>query len=317
MTEIHFPGTLDFGRRIVATIPKNGDGIDQLFLKFVLPQLPYGLLYKDCCVYDLIDELTLEIGGKKIIELNSRSLRLFDTLKRNINDIKICSKIIDNTVIYPFDLKYFFGKSKTDNAAQLGDNFEGVRLVDLNYHETRLYLKIGNIIDLINIQYVKPNTNQLLGGLSLVGVTIIGHYDNFATKPNAKITQSTCSLYYDNVDMDSNDAKSELTHTFPKFNNETKIALHSHMLNDVKSFVIQLNGVDCIKENMKIYKKMYDYNNNTNLGVNTFIISLTPKLNDIITLRLVFSQPLSKFNMSYAFLVNSDSVYQSGKFNKN
>jgi len=60
----YFESKVMFNAKTKLDVQIQGKGLNQVILKFLLPELPCPLKYKAICVYDLIKKITLRIGGK-------------------------------------------------------------------------------------------------------------------------------------------------------------------------------------------------------------------------------------------------------------
>ena len=80
-----FNGTPGFGKRVSCTISRNGDLVSECYLECLVTIGANGGLRNDYCYYpgeQIIDEITLEIGGQQLDKHNSTYLRIFDELYR-------------------------------------------------------------------------------------------------------------------------------------------------------------------------------------------------------------------------------------------
>lgn len=148
-------GYPDFGSLTCATITKNGLGINQLMLRIVLPDLQSGYQYKKLCIYDLINFIEITVENISI-KLGSVELKMLDNVERDMDKITTCATMINNTIYYPIDLKYFFGKSKsTDHnlISMLPLDFEGIRLVDMKNADVCFFVKFNSIRNIITYDY--------------------------------------------------------------------------------------------------------------------------------------------------------------------
>ena len=79
---IDFDGSADFGKVIVATIPRKGDLINSLILEISLPAIPQTSELGDTSWangigHAMIDYISLEIGGKEIDRQYGEYLHLY------------------------------------------------------------------------------------------------------------------------------------------------------------------------------------------------------------------------------------------------
>jgi hypothetical protein len=62
-----FNGTVDFGRKVSCTVSRNGDLIHKVYLQVTLPALAgTNPIWVDEIGHNLIDEVSIEIGGQQI-----------------------------------------------------------------------------------------------------------------------------------------------------------------------------------------------------------------------------------------------------------
>lgn len=179
--EYVFTGFPTFGKKSYIPIQKIGLGIDKIIFKIVLPKLPNDLKYKKFCVYDLINNITIEIGGSPILTLGSRHLEIFDRIERNFKIIRNHHTVIDNHVVsYLLDLSYFFKESSTNSEYPehlIPMNFKGIRLIDMTYHDVYVYVTFNDIYHLIDANDDIININRdILCKLDFEDATINCHY---------------------------------------------------------------------------------------------------------------------------------------------
>lgn len=139
----YFNGCPTFGKKICCNFIRNGSSIDKIMLNIVLPELPQNVFYKKFCIYDLIRQIDLDIGGSTILRFNSKELEMYDKTQRDFELLTNCCVTSDNQILYPIDLDNFFGSS-------LGKNNQGILLEKLYFHEVRMYIKLGDIKDIID-----------------------------------------------------------------------------------------------------------------------------------------------------------------------
>lgn len=165
LIEQYFSGNCDFGRICRLEICENGEGVDRIVLKFVLPKLPASFSYKPVCVYDLVKEINFTIGGTSIIHFCSNQMKLFDGVIRNVYTIDHCVTLSNNEFLYPIDLGYFFRESQVENGSNnLGNDFRGIRMTDLKNYQKVLTIKLGTIYDIIKGFYHSSNGLSLYSG---------------------------------------------------------------------------------------------------------------------------------------------------------
>jgi len=177
--EQYFAGCVNFGRKSTGSICHNGLGFDQIIFKIDLPKELTICDYKDSfIVYDLINSIEIDIGGQNIISLCSKQLEMLDKVNRNFENIRNCASIIDGAILYPLDLKYFFGKSRSTDPNLTGVlplDFGGIRLVDLDMHEVRVYLKLNTVDKIIDSTTCQLTTEEL-DKLCIYDASMLVHY---------------------------------------------------------------------------------------------------------------------------------------------
>jgi hypothetical protein len=315
--EQFFSSNVNFNQNASGVICCNGLGVDQIIFQFILPELPKDLKYKSFCVYELIRSIEIQIGGQSIIRLHSNELRMMDTAIRNFENIKKCSTTTNNIILYPFDLGYFFKESRSDDAKLTGTlplDFKGIRLVDLDMHEVRVFIDINAIDDII-IENPSFTNYDDLHKLCLVDSSMMVHYVKILNKNlhcylTIKELQNTENTGYSNwlrsffantpsynVQILNTVENPELhqkictwTHETNKLNNQetmvklriippmekmSKVVMYSEKLNKISHFILYLNGHTRIHRNrLDHYKKIYEYNNKITLDDNIFVFDV-------------------------------------------
>lgn len=206
--EQHFSGEVKFGAKCRCYIARNGSGISNLYIKFVLPDLPYGIHYKKILVYDLIKKIKLVIGGETIFKYNSTQLEILDRRNDKYDRImKMCEQK-NGIVFYPVDLSEIFLESNLFSVSVYNDknemkeykysrsnsyannsifasyecnfndsDYHGLRLGNHQYHDVNFFIRIGDIMDLVeysddNYFYIKEKISKL----DLIDASIFCNY---------------------------------------------------------------------------------------------------------------------------------------------
>lgn len=318
--ELFFGGNVDFGRKSVVGITRNGSGLEQLVLNFTFPKLPEGVIYKNFTIYDVIEEVELIIGDNtSIFKFNSTQLKMFDQAERNYSALLKCSSMTNNKMIYPISLHHFFDEAFSaihilipDLICDLPLNYDCLRLIDLDLHEVKFYIKLKQINDNID-KYILGTASTLK--LELTDLTMLACYRDFYDEtlpPYSVETKEYTSSYFSQLsnllygpqeDMQEYTIKKQDiklpkitqqqfgwvsdTETIPKgslnfkykFYNPktdiTKIILHSELLSKVKYLELQVNGKSITdKIDPVVYKKIYTYNEDIELDDNTFVFNV-------------------------------------------
>lgn len=97
-----FQGTADFGKKVTATISRNGDLINHIYLQVQFPALSLGSVYPAAAVpqpasvawtnalmHALVREVSVEVGGQKIDKQYGDWLEVWDELREMI----VCGRV--------------------------------------------------------------------------------------------------------------------------------------------------------------------------------------------------------------------------------
>lgn len=323
LIEQYYSGNLSFGKKACHEICRNGRGIDQMFLHFVLPELPLGVHYKPFIVYDLIKLISIEIGGSQIIEMNSKQLNVFDQTERELQRIKGVSPIVDNKVIYPIDLNMFFGKTKCDEDVKhvLDLDFEGIRMTDLGYNIARFYVTLNNIDKIIvNYETLDLGCQTALSKLELVDATIWSNYVNFnpelPNKPTIKLEQQITKWHHENdLRKDGNETKTFKVKLDQRQGTTTKIIIKSDIIDKMDKILLQLNGRDYMdRMDVKTYKRIYEYNHKVTLPHDILIYDaiIPPQTNTMLCVWL--TEPFEEFSIDFMTNEIVNGTYYNGMF---
>jgi hypothetical protein len=319
--EQFFSGGVTFGRTVVCDISKCGDGIDLIYLKVVLPQLPTDVTYKPYCVYDLISNITLEIGDNQIFNFDSAQLKLFDMINRDTKGFKRSSMTKNNIILYPIDLTYFFKEShceKYENS-NLNLSYNGIRLIDLkdsvkiyitlaennfnmfsSYNNSLSHLGIIEMSLLVNFIFTKYKEKPIE---SKSGNWIPNPMSLFYTGTMEKpvIKQQISRWMYVTEKLENSDPAVGLKIRIPVLQSMvSKLYVYSEQLEIVNDFELLMNGITlCIqKTSPDIYQRICTYQNNK---YNTNIIAFDFNFNSNIELSINFKVPCHYFVITYMY----------------
>lgn len=225
LLEQYFNGTTNFDKTAVCEIASNGAIAQELYLKIVLPIFPDNIKLKKnfCC--SLIKKIEIEIGGKSIIYYDSYLLEKI--YKINKPDIKMNR----NVIYYPINLRSIFGewkfhdlnKSCTEcdhkricNMCQheinLSNNY-GINLFHLYHHNVRIYIKFGNLFDIIDMTESsvellnKINNVELIDALFFVRFIYypIDYFNSPYDKLNCHLLQNINYWLSENINLSLNE----------------------------------------------------------------------------------------------------------------
>ena len=156
--EQHFGGDPGFNRKMFIEFYKCGDFIENAIIKIILPDLPNKYKYKQQWDYNFV-EVELEFGGypmnisRSNIQSEKNKLR---NQKFMENQFHI---IIDNTILYHIDFREIFGKGVMD---QFENDMYGIPMTFMDYWTMRLYVKLGDITDLIDMPVDNNDSKDLI-----------------------------------------------------------------------------------------------------------------------------------------------------------
>ena len=140
-----FNGSVDFGRKVTATISRNGDLITNCWVEAMLPALSSGG-YVNSVGHALLKEVELEIGGQRIDKHYSDWLEIWSELtvpaekrdgyklmvgKRDVNPTEVTE---DAQKVY-VPLQFFFNRNPG----------LALPLIALQYHEVKINIQFGSL----------------------------------------------------------------------------------------------------------------------------------------------------------------------------
>jgi hypothetical protein len=140
-----FNGSVDFGRKVTATISRNGDLITNCWVEAMLPALTSGG-YVNSVGHALLKEVELEIGGQRIDKHYSDWLEIWSELtvpaekrdgyklmvgKRDVNPTEVTE---DAQKVY-VPLQFFFNRNPG----------LALPLIALQYHEVKINIQFGSL----------------------------------------------------------------------------------------------------------------------------------------------------------------------------
>ncbi|GAQ91574.1 hypothetical protein KFL_008090050 [Klebsormidium nitens] len=147
-----FNGAADFGRRVTATISRNGDLVTTMYLQVTLPALTSTtthteLRYINSVGHALMRNVEVEIGGQKIDKIPSEYMEIFHQLSMPEEKRKGYEEMVGQP-------------SNSDTVPSSNRTTADTALLNLN-HSTTLYIPLffwfnrvlGNALPLIALQY--------------------------------------------------------------------------------------------------------------------------------------------------------------------
>ena len=186
-----FNGTADFGKRVTATISRNGDLIQQMYLEVVLPKSADngGQLWTYGVGNALIKQAEIEIGGQLIDRQYGDWMNIWSELtipagKRAGYDNMVGNKMPGNNHVGTLNASSGGEKVRLYVPFQFWFNRNpglALPLIALQYHEVKLNLELRSITDLTN-------------GAAMTG-----------TSTNTSLV--SCKLYVDYVYLDTDERR--------------------------------------------------------------------------------------------------------------
>jgi hypothetical protein len=336
--EQYFSGKPDFGRQVFSLICRNGDGINKIILKIVLPMLPDGIKYKNNCFYDLLKNVKLTIGGTIVFEYKSEQLKKIDIItKKYGKTIYLKDSNTNNVIYYPIDLSDIFGRSvmsgvyDSQNTSQIFDlTFKGIRLCDLSHNEVKLHIELNDIFNVIENK-IDKNSSQFeeLKNLELIECLLLVNYILSQKKLNRNkkklVKQTIKNLYmddqYTNLNLKSKKVSLEMNLPIAFDNNRYKIKkmiFNCEQGNKLNKYRLQVNTQEiCCVNNPAEMNVIYGFDNNETLEDNTYAIdmdSMKLKRGEIVVLNLWFNDPIDKSNVYVLFQTEKKCIYDNGCF---
>ena len=151
-----FNGTADFGKRVTATISRNGDLIQQMYLEVVLPATAANNMWTYGIGNALVKQAEIEIGGQLIDRQYGDWMNIWSELtipagKRAGYDNMVGNKKPGTNQIGTLDANT---KARLYVPFQFWFNRNpglALPLIALQYHEVKLNLELRSIADLVNV----------------------------------------------------------------------------------------------------------------------------------------------------------------------
>jgi hypothetical protein len=142
-----FNGTADFGKKVSATVSRNGDLITNMYLELGLPAAGSGKTYADNAGFAIIKNVELEVGGQQIDKHFGEWMHVWSELTVSDSRNTALEAIVDNgsantakTVTVPL---YFYFCRNPGLA---------LPLIALQYHEVKINVEFESIANsVINV----------------------------------------------------------------------------------------------------------------------------------------------------------------------
>lgn len=298
--EQYFNSTAKFLSINSCVITKYGKGFDQITVKITLPELSDNIRYKSNITYDLIKNIKLDVDKSTLLNYTSDELRVIDLVTRdNANFHKLC-EMKDNIIYYTIDLSKFIKPIILENYRE----FSGI-ILDSTIKNI-FTIQLGSIYDLVAFDEVFDDIDSIVSDdipiydmellVRYVGVTTDcpnpGMIYNFISNTSSLFSMKRTEYQYVKIwkSFQGTFLSGSITRSNFSINCDatiTNLILYSNKLNKIKSLAVQTNGKDYeTAKNLKQYKTLYEYNNNTILNDNIFIYEYTNPINGYVHLNL-------------------------------
>lgn len=328
-----FSAATTFEKTSCCEISRNGDGIDQIILKIELPELPYNIKYKPNCIYDLLDEIRLEIGGTIFFKYNSQELQQIDILEHKFDSVKKMNSGNNNTIYYPINLREIFGKfeSKNDHINISDINYlllsgirHGIRLCNMDRCSVKLYVKFSSIWDIIeNKLNIESNFAKEISKLEIYDCNLLVQYYHMREINKAdnnikqKMTMWHCQSFQDEIDPATPSVKYRLCFDPVTEYRLTEFVVVNKSNHKIQFFNLQINGVNCFSRSQSAdMTKIYQYNKSIELDENVHAVYLETTLllpSDTVQLNIWFDTNVNYCDISVLAKIETNVVYADGK----
>lgn len=345
-----FVGYPNFGRRTLCNLNSdvniktynnmqfrgNCIGIDKIILKLVLPKLPDGIKYKNDCIYDLLKNIALDIGGTYFFKYSSAQLKKLEFLRQKNEQELNPHDENHNVIYYSINLNEIFGEStiKTENKDQIKDlTFKGLRLCELFYQEVRLCVDYNDIFSIIeNTVEAESNLHTELTKLEMIDCSAFVNYvfsRNGEIKRNKeKVTKQKIKIWktYDEeingLSQGIKSVKIPMNQSFVNSYKIKKLIFECDQGKKLKNYLCQINGSEIFEPiDPNEMNAIYELNNNKKLDENTYAIdldSMSLKSDSDIVLSLEFTESINGWFRVNTFLeIETECIYSYGMFHLN
>jgi hypothetical protein len=339
---IDFDGSTDFGKLIVATIPRKGDLLNTIILEIILPMIPQsssGVIdtsWVNGIGHAMIDYISLEVGGKEIDRQYGEFLHLtselqVDASKRNGFNNMIGYQEAFTQEAQPGPLKLYIPlRFWFCNNVGLS-----LPLLAMQSHPVRIYLKLRPLSELFYRDALVLDPNQSVSpNVNPTNVVMWGDYIHLDTDERRRFTSSkheylieqcqiqkktaiNASSSLVNITLDFNNPLKELIWVVQQdrmmqsnewFNYTNRLLIEQHVLLDdqITNAVLRIDGYDRFEVRDAAYFRLVQpYQRHTRIPddyIYNYCFSLTPEA----------SQPMGSLNAS-----RIDTIVLSMNMNQN
>jgi hypothetical protein len=150
--EQNFNGTIDFGKRVSATISRNGDLITNIYLKISLPAAGSNNKYTSDVGFSIIKNVELDIGGQLIDKQYGEWMHIWKELTVSDSKLGVLNTMIDfqtlNTAC-TLHVPLFFYFCRNPGLA--------LPLISLQYHEVKINMEFNTSAKIVYVGGSAPN----------------------------------------------------------------------------------------------------------------------------------------------------------------
>jgi|UniRef100_A0A6C0BQ87 hypothetical protein len=158
-------GTVGFNRKVTATISRNGDLINRMWLEIDLPKLNTDSVYDAWVGHKLVKSVEIEIGGQRIDKHYGDWLQIWNELSQTAghwagykNMVEGANMDADNKITFPHS-NDIDGDERNDRVVYVPLQFWFCRnpglalpLIALQYHEVKVNLEFASLADIAHTQ---------------------------------------------------------------------------------------------------------------------------------------------------------------------
>lgn len=274
-----------------------------------------------------------------------KKLKIYNSLKKNsirkgdiLNplDLDVLPNCDQHMIFYPIDLTEYFGHSILENDDGMNNQpfdltFKGIRLCDLRFHEVRFWIQLNDIFNIIENQ-IHETTDQYqeLKGLHLVDPIMLVNFTKSDMKMDINnFPQIKQKIKIWNVDdkhnyyFDKPIDKLKLRMCWcPSFGNANfcnakkikKIIFQCDQAHKLKKYSCQIDGHDVLDGfvDPNQMNAIYEFNNNVTLDHDTYAFELDSTPKQMMSLLLIFSEPICGLKLTAFFEGETECIYNSG-----
>ena len=248
-----FNGNTDFGSSVTCTLARNGDLVQEIYLRTSLTikadSQANGEAYKLNDVTNLINTVEVEIGGQKIDKHYSQWLDIYNELFETSHDYRYVmnstsgtslATAADVSVTHYIPLRFWFNRNPG----------LALPLIALQYHEVKVNITLGAETDLIGQLKTTGDTEAALtaGETKLDSADLLVNYLYLDTDERRRFAQVSHEYLIEQVQHTGPESEKNIDMTF---NHPVKALFWSgSKWNNVK---LQLNGHDRAAEQAHDY----------------------------------------------------------------